>query len=219
MSLILLHGDDDVAVATSTIAAGSLERLPGTVIVVRQDVQAGHKVAVRDLSLDSVVRKYGHIIGVMTEPAAIGSHVHTHNLAMSHDPSISDPAGSQPTPPATDPESSSDLRRTFLGIRRPNGSVATRNYIGVLTTVNCSASVARQVVRRVEDRLPAGVDGVVALTHGTGCGMADAGDGWDVLRRTLVGYARHPNFGALVVVGLGCEVNTIDRLVDEIDID
>ena len=120
-------------------------------------------------------------------------------------------SGSVPALPA-------DVRRTFLGIKRPNGTVATRNYIGVLTTVNCSATVARQVVHKTEDDLPAGVDGVVALTHGSGCGMADSGDGWDLLQRTLVGYARHPNFGALVVVGLGCEVNSVDQLLDAADI-
>ena len=96
---------------------------------------------------------------------------------------------------------------------------ATRNYIAVLTTVNCSATVAKLVVRRTEDEIaalhPDGVDGVVALTHGSGCGMADSGPGWDVLRRTLTGYARHPNIGGIVVVGLGCEVNDLSSLVAE----
>src|SRR5512142_1265064 len=94
---------------------------------------------------------------------------------------------------------------------RPDGQVATRNFIGVLTSVNCSATVARKIARTTEDEVAEldGVDGVVALTHGTGCGMADAGEGWDILRRTLAGYARHPNIGAIVMVGLGCEVNIV----------
>ncbi|HEY6796374.1 MAG TPA: UxaA family hydrolase, partial [Kineosporiaceae bacterium] len=114
------------------------------------------------------------------------------------------------------------LRRTFLGYRRPGGAVATRNYIGVLTTVNCSATVARQIVRRTEDRIveeyPGSLDGVVALTHGTGCGMAAQGEGWDLLRRTLRGYARHPNVGGLLVVGLGCEVNDLRALTADLDV-
>ena len=113
-----------------------------------------------------------------------------------------------------------DLRRTFEGIRRPDGRVATRNFIGVLTTVNCSATVARKVARMTEDECADadGVDGVVALTHGTGCGMASRGEGWDVLQRTLAGYARHPNIGGLVVVGLGCEVNAVAGVMADLGV-
>ena len=117
-------------------------------------------------------------------------------------------------------ERPADLRRTFEGIRRPDGRVATRNFIGVLTTVNCSATVARKVARMTEDECADadGVDGVVALTHGTGCGMASRGEGWDVLRRTLAGYARHPNIGGLVVVGLGCEVNAVAGVMADLGV-
>ena len=164
------------------------------------------------------MHKYGHVIGMTAADVRAGEHVHTHNLTMP--PNATEVATSGPA--AVVPEVPADLPRTFDGIVRPDGSVATRNYIGVLTTVNCSATVAKQIVRRTEDEIAEmhaeGVDGVVALTHGTGCGMANSGPGWDVLRRTLTGYARHPNIGGLVVVGLGCEINVMGSLVDEMDL-
>ena len=124
--------------------------------------------------------------------------------------------------PVTLPTVPDDLPRTFDGIVRADGRVATRNYIGVLTSVNCSATVAKLIVRRTEDEIadmhPDGVDGVIGLTHHTGCGMADSGPGWEVLRRTLTGYARHPNIGGLVVIGLGCEINAMRSLVDEMEL-
>lgn len=186
---LLLHPDDDVAVAVAA--------LPG--------VPRGHKVAVRDLPAGAVVRKYGQVIGVATAPISAGDHVHTHNLGMSGR--------------VQDYEFGTDLRTaapvaapaTFQGIVRPDGRVATRNFIGILTSVNCSATVAKMIAGRFPapfDEFP-NVDGVVALTHGTGCGMAADGEGIALLRRTLNGYARHPNFAALLVIGLGCEVNQL----------
>jgi altronate hydrolase len=183
-----LHPDDDVAVA--------VVELPG--------VPRGHKVAVRDLARGAPVRKYGQVIGVATTPIAAGDHVHTHNLGMS-DITRDYEFGTdvRPVAPVAEPA-------TFQGIVRPGGRVATRNYVGILTSVNCSATVAKMIAGRFSalDDFP-NVDGVVALTHGTGCGMAADGEGIALLRRTLNGYARHPNFGALLVIGLGCEVNQL----------
>jgi altronate hydrolase len=172
----------------------------------RPGIPRGHKVALHDLAAGDEVHKYGQLIGVATQPIRAGEHVHTHNLAMppraGERVTSSSAAVTLPAEPLT-----------FSGIRRPDGRVATRNYVGILTSVNCSATVARQIARRFElEDLP-GVDGVVALTHGSGCGMADRGPGWELLRRTLAGYARHPNIGGLVVVGLGCEVNAVEDLV------
>ena len=221
MTLLLLHPQDDVAVAAGPLAAGASEPVPGRgPLTVRADIPAGHKIAVRDLPAGSMVRKYGQVIGETLAPVAAGEHLHVHNLGMPADPAARlaepDVHGGAAASPDRLP---ADLPRTFLGIRRPGGAVATRNYIGVLTTVNCSATVARKVAARCEDDLPDGVDGVVALTHGTGCGMADAGPGWELLRATLAGYARHPNLGGLVVVGLGCEVNTVAGLMAELGVD
>ena len=219
--LLRLSDGDDVAIALDPIARGAtVSARGGAPVTVSADIPRGHKVALREVPAGDLVRKYGHVIGVATAPIAVGEHVHVHNLAMPAGASAlasgGGAAGRLPDLPA-------DLRRTFQGIRRPDGQVATRNYVGVLTTVNCSATVARQVVRRTEDEVAAlhaeGVDGVVALTHGTGCGMASRGTGWDVLQRTLQGYARHPNIGALVVLGLGCEVNAVSGLMADLGLD
>ena len=184
---LLLQPDDDVAVA--------LRDLPG--------VPRGHKVAVHDLASGAPIRKYGQLIGVATAPIAAGEHVHTHNLGMGpHDRDYAFGTDVRDVEPVPAPAH-------FQGIRRPDGRVATRNYIGILTSVNCSATVARMIASRAStDGFP-NVDGVVALTHGTGCGMAADGDGIRLLRRTLNGYARHPNFAAILVIGLGCEVNQL----------
>jgi altronate hydrolase len=184
---LLLQPGDDVAVA--------LRDLPG--------VPRGHKVAVRDVALGGPIRKYGQLIGVATAAIAAGSHVHTHNLGMGpHDRDYAFGTDVRDVSPAPVPAH-------FEGIRRPDGRAATRNYIGILTSVNCSATVARMIANRASTEGFPNVDGVVALTHGTGCGMASDGDGIRLLRRTLNGYARHPNFAAILVIGLGCEVNQL----------
>src|SRR6185369_2565968 len=149
-------------------------------------------------------------IGFASQDIAAGDHVHVHNLAMGDfQRDYAYCVDVKPTqyvqPPAN-----------FDGIVRADGRVATRNYIGILTSVNCSATVARMVADHFRNRLDAypNIDGVVALTHKGGCGMASEGEGMDVLRRTIAGYSRHPNFAAVIVVGLGCESNQIARLVD-----
>ncbi|MEV6373518.1 UxaA family hydrolase [Micromonospora musae] len=218
MSLVLLYHSDDVAVATTPMTAGEPLALPGLAgVALRDDVPAGHKAALRDLPAGSPVRKYGQVIGRTLAQIRAGEHVHLHNLGMPQD-AAARVGGAEGTTGA--PKLPADLRRTFHGYRRPDGRGATRNYVGVLTTVNCSATVARKIARVTEDDAEGldGVDGVVALTHGTGCGMADRGEGWEVLRRTLAGYARNPNIGGLVVVGLGCEVNAVTGLMADLGV-
>lgn len=204
-ALVEMHASDDVLVALRDIAGGELVNAAGLPsLTCLTDVPRGHKVARRALAAGELVHKYGQVIGVTTEPVAEGAHVHTHNLGMpSRDTRVlaDTHAGVAPTVSRT---------RTFSGIRRPDGRVATRNYIGVLTTVNCSATVAQHIARAFDLEDLAGVDGVVALTHASGCGLETKGPGWEILRRTLIGYATHPNIGGLVVVGLGCEMLTID---------
>jgi altronate hydrolase len=104
-----------------------------------------------------------------------------------------------------------------MGYRRENGSVGTRNYIAIVTSVNCSATAARRIADSFgEEELSQypNVDGVVAFVHGTGCGMAGDGEGFEALQRVMWGYAKHPNHGGVVMVGLGCEMNQIDWLLD-----
>jgi altronate hydrolase len=199
--LLSLGPDDDVAIATRDLAPG--EQLGG--VTVRDQVPRGHKLAVRAAADGATVRKYGQQIGVALRPIEAGEHVHSHNLGFVPGERAYEPAvDNQPLPPA-------EPRASFDGIVRADGRVATRNHVGVLTSVNCSATVATLIARRAEPMLADvdGVDGVIALTHGTGCGMTADGEGMAILRRTLAGYARHPNFAALLFVGLGCEVAQI----------
>jgi altronate hydrolase len=209
---IRLHPADDVVIARVELPEGAtLAREGGVRIAVT--VPAGHKVAVRAVAQGAPVRRYNQIIGFATRAIAPGDHVHVHNLAMGDfQRDYAYCADVRPTDPVATPA-------TFEGIVRrdgPNaGRVATRNYIGILTSVNCSATVARMIARHFEGRLDEypNVDGVVALTHKSGCGMASEGEGIDLLRRTMAGYARHANFHSAILVGLGCEANQVNDLL------
>lgn len=208
--ILQLGSSDDVAVALQTVPAGY--RHAGLNVTVRHEVPAGHKVAVRAITVGAPVRKFNQIIGFASQPIASGDHIHTHNLvADNFDRDYAIGVEAHPTEFLA-PESLA----TFQGIVRPDGRVGTRNYVGILTTVNCSATVARRIAAHftpeVLQDFP-NVDGVVAITHGTGCGMAEHGEPADILRRVFAGYATHPNFGAVLLLGLGCETNQIDQLV------
>lgn len=210
--VIRIHPQDNVVIARRQLLGGTVLSDEG--VTVSGLVPPGHKVATRNIALGEPVRRYDQIIGVATKAIAAGEHVHTHNLAFSdfareHAPG----AGAQPTPYVKEPA-------TFQGIVRADGRVATRNYIGILTSVNCSATAARAIAdyfrRDIRPEALAdfpNVDGVVALTHGMGCATASDGEELQVLRRTLGGYAKHANFYAVLVVGLGCETNQIQGLV------
>jgi altronate hydrolase len=205
---IRLHANDDVVIARSEIPAGTLitkENVRAAALI-----PAGHKLAVREIAPGRPLKRYDQVIGFATRPIKPGEHVHVHNLAMgdfARDYAFcADAKPVEPVVPAA----------TFEGIVREDGRVATRNYIGILTSVNCSATVARMIADHFRNNLSdyPNVDGVVALTHKTGCGMASEGEAMDMLRRTMTGYAQHPNFFAVLNVGLGCEANQIRVWLD-----
>ena len=210
--VIRIHADDNVVIARRQLLGGTVLESEG--VTVAGLVPPGHKVATRAIAAGEAVRRYGQVIGSATQAIAPGQHVHVHNLefssfARAHEPG----AGARPTDFV-------DTPANFEGIVRDDGRVATRNYIGVLTSVNCSATAARAIADKFRrDVFPEAladypnVDGVVALTHGMGCATASDGEELQVLRRTLGGYARHPNFAAVLVVGLGCETNQIQGLI------
>ena len=199
--VLKLHPEDDVGIALADLAAGeegASEAIP-----------RGHKVALHPITAGHHIRKYGQIIGVATMDIAAGAHVHVHNLAMAYEHGGAAGGAVLPLPAPAHAD-------TFLGYPRADGRVGTRNFIGILTTVNCSGSVAQFIAEDAErrgllDDLP-NVDGIVPIAHGSGCGMAGQGEGYDILMRTLAGYAQHPNFGAILVVGLGCEVMQVSTL-------
>ncbi|HYD58273.1 MAG TPA: altronate dehydratase family protein [Burkholderiales bacterium] len=201
---IRLHAEDDVVIARLELPAGTVVQKEGVRTLAM--IPAGHKLAVRAMPKGQPVRRYSQIIGFATQDIAAGDHVHVHNLAMG-DFERDYAFASRQVPTRYFPEPA-----TFLGIVRPDGRVATRNYIGILTSVNCSATVARMVADHFRNNLHdyPNVDGVVALTHKTGCGMASEGEGMELLRRTMTGYAQHPNFHGVLSIGLGCEANQLN---------
>lgn len=214
-AFIRLHDADDVVIARSQLVQGAA--LAGT--KVRGLIPPGHKMALRDIAAGAPVRRYNQIIGFASRAIAAGEHVHVHNLGMG--PDKGDFARAHELCCDVKPEAPR-RQATFQGIVRADGRVATRNFIGVLSSVNCSATAARAIADHFSRRTnPAAltdfphVDGVLALTHGTGCGMDSEGEGLRLLRRTLAGYARHANFAAIVMVGLGCEANQVQDWLED----
>jgi len=206
---IRLNNSDNVVVARTDIPVGT--EVPHEKIICCNGIAFGHKVAVSAIKSGAAVKKYGQIIGFASKDIQPGEHVHTHNLCMGDfDRDYAFCADATPGPEdLPDPV-------TFDGINRPDGRAATRNYIGVVSSVNCSASVCRFIADAFRGNalkdFP-NIDGVVPITHGTGCGMAGQGEGFEYLLNTISGYARHPNFGGVLLIGLGCEVMQIDSVL------
>jgi len=213
--VVRLNPSDNVVVATARIPAGT--PVPGEDMTTAADIPSGHKIATRAIGRGEEVRKYGQIIGFASADIAAGDHVHTQNCAMG-DFARDYAFGAEARATEFVPESE---RASFQGIVRHDGRVATRNYIGIVSTVNCSATVARMIAAHfTPEKLAAwpNVDGVTAFVHGTGCGLADAGEGFDTLQRTMWGYVRHANCAGVLLVGLGCEVNQIRFLMEAYDL-
>lgn len=207
-----LHPTDNVVVAGGNFEAG--QPIEGCPVVPTQFVLSGHKMAVEAIAQGERVIKFGQVIGQATSEIAPGQHVHEHNLGMSaHRNDYAFAEDAQPTKFL--PEAK---RETFMGFLRGDGKVGTRNYVGIVSSVNCSATVASLIVREVEKRAVLedfpNVDGIVAITHGVGCAVSTANEGFRMLQRTIWGHARHPNFGAAMMVGLGCEANQIPMMIE-----
>ncbi|MGH1578595.1 UxaA family hydrolase [Planktotalea sp.] len=207
MDFVRLDRTDTIVTATRTLAVG----IPVEGIKTRATIPSGHKVATQAMEKGAPVRKYAQLIGYASCDIEAGDHVHTHNVEFRNT--------------EFEYEFSTDLRPvapsksvdTFFGYKRANGRVGTRNYIAIVTSVNCSATAARMIADHFTPEVLVefpNVDGVCAFVHGTGCGMADSGDGFEALQRVMWGYAKHPNHGGVLMVGLGCEMNQIDWLLD-----
>ena len=208
--LLHLHPNDNVLVAKTALALG--QEISELGVRTRAQVPAGHKIAARRIAAGEQVKKYDTVIGVATRDLEPGDYVHSHNLQLVD--YYRDPAfGADVQPVDYVPEAE---RATFEGFVRPGG-VGTRNFIGILSSVNCSATVIKRIAAHfTPERLAAypHVDGVAAFAQTSGCGMSSPSEHFDVLRRTLAGYARHPNLAGVLIVGLGCERNQVDSLVD-----
>ena len=207
---IRLHPADDVLIARAQLLGGAV--VDG--ITVRGIIPPGHKIATRAIAAGEPVRRYNQIIGFASRAIGAGEHIHTQNLDMGPDKGDFERDYAYGADVKAEPK---PRKASFMGYKRPDGRVATRNYIGILSSVNCSATAARAIAdhfsRQNHPQALAdfpNVDGVVALTHGTGCGMDTEGTGMQILQRTLAGYATHANFAGVLVVGLGCESNQIN---------
>ncbi|MFT3736527.1 MAG: altronate dehydratase family protein [Rhodocyclaceae bacterium] len=210
-SAIRLHENDDVIIATQQLMPGNT--LAEFDVVVADLVPPGHKIATRAIKAGEPVRRYNQIIGFAKTDIGAGKHIHVHNLGMGEfERDLAIGQDKHDTPPATQPA-------TFMGYKRRNGKVGTRNYIAIIASVNCSATVVRNIANHfTPERLAEypNIDGIIALVHQTGCGMNSSGEGMQILRRTLNGYAVHANVAGAVFVGLGCEVAQVGPMVAEL---
>ena len=209
--VVHLHESDNVCLAAHNLAQGALIAIGGRRIGLTGPVAFGHKIALASLEVGQPVCKYGQPIGVATQPIRPGDWVHSHNLGVTELDHAYEYATE--TPPAPTPITG----RTFMGYRRPDGRAGTRNYVAIISTVNCSASVARRIASHFDHEALAAypnVDGVIALTHKSGCSMAYDGEDHRQLARVMAGFARHPNVGAYLIVGLGCETAATPHLIN-----
>src|SRR3954471_13350164 len=218
--VLRLSADDNILVAGERIEK---DAMTSEGIATRQRIPFGHKMAAQPIAAGEPVVKFGQIIGFASQPIAAGDWVHEHNCNVGAEHGAFERdydfcAGLQPTDFVPDAE-----RATFEGYRRSNGKAGTRNYLGILTSVNCSATVAKFMAQEITrsgvlDDYPT-IDGVVPFVHGTGCAMDLKGEGFDVLRRTQWGYTSSPNLGGALLVGLGCEAFQIGRMKEVYGID
>ena len=206
---VRLRAEDNVIIASMALGRG--DAVEGLTLC--DPIPVGHKIATQALAKGSAVRKFGQIIGYAAEDIVAGAHLHTHNIEFRPTEGAYE-FGTDLSPVLQVSEAEQDH---FMGYKRANGTVGTRNYIAIVTSVNCSATAARRIADAfgpAELAAYPNVDGVVAFVHGTGCGMAGNGEGFEALQRVMWGYARHPNHGGVLMVGLGCEMNQIDWLLE-----
>lgn len=209
-SVILLNPADNVAIARIALPAGQEVQTGKSSIITRDSIPAGHKVALRHIAPDEKVFRYGNVIGFATRAIEPGEHVHIHNLGY-QDLDLSSVQFGSDAPQRM----SAAQERTFLGFRRPDGRIGTRNYIGVVAASNCAAHTAELIATSFAgEALPSNVDGVVAFPHGEGCAMS-IGPDTEQLQRTLQGVLDHPNISAALILGLGCEVNQISHYLGQ----
>lgn len=208
--VILLRPDDNTCIAARTLSTGDEIEVAGQTLKVSASAPMGHKFAIRGIKKGDKVYKFGQVIGFATSDIAPGDWVHVHNMTAGEFERDYAPCTAVPAPP------SPITGRTFQGYKRADGKFGTRNYVAVISTVNCSASVSKYITGRFSRELLAkypNIDGLVPLTHKGGCAMQFDGEDHRQLNRTLAGFARHPNIGAFLLIGLGCETGAMGHLI------
>ncbi len=217
---VQLRPEDNVAVAARPLAAGLSVQVNGRALSLADRIGLGHKLALRDIGKGEAIYKYGQIIGFAGQAIPAGSHVHVHNVAadaFERDYAFCRDCPKPPVPPGTDVPGA-PAARYFQGYDRGDGRIGTRNYIAIISTVNCSASTSKYISEKLRAtdllrRYP-NVDGVVAITHKQGCAIQYDGPDHRQLDRTLAGFAKHPNVAAYILIGLGCETAHAIHLVE-----
>lgn len=204
--IVHIHPDDNVIVAIDSLEAGSEVDAAGRRVVLREEIPAGHKIALRPLAEGEPIVKYGHRIGTLSEAVEPGGWVHSHNLK-----TALKPGESYTYEPARNDVGSLEIP-TFMGYRRPNGRVATRNEIWVINTVGCVNRSAERIARMANQRFAGRIDGVHAFAHPYGC--SQLGDDLTNTQKILAALIRHPNAGGVLVLGLGCENNRLETLLE-----
>ncbi|MCA9123486.1 MAG: altronate dehydratase [Planctomycetaceae bacterium] len=211
VDVIYLNAQDNICVAARPLPAGTAITVGDGRFKIETPIPLGHKIAIKPIAKDEPVRKYGQVIGFATEPIAAGGWVHSHNVAIGE--FARDYASATETP--SPPEPITD--RTFMGYRRADGKAGTRNYLAIISTVNCSASVSKYIAERFDKSLLKdypNIDGVIALKHDNGCAMQFGGLQHQILNRVMGGMAKHPNIGGYLLCNLGCETGTMGSLLD-----
>lgn len=208
---IRIHPSDDVAVVVTPIHADQSVAIGDIRVGARADIPAGHKIALRDIASGDTVRKYGFPIGHATADIKTGDWVHSHNLATALSGSVEYRYEPRRNVSAADPKNSGREIPTFMGYRRANARVGTRNEIWILNTVGCVNHAAERIARNASEKLGPNIDGVHAFSHPYGC--SQLGDDLHNTQRVLAGLMRHPNAGGVLVLGLGCESNQIGSLL------
>jgi altronate hydrolase len=207
-----LRPEDNVVIAARNLPAGAELRHNGSLFMLPRPVSLGHKIAIRAIGVGEAIYKYGQTIGFASAPIAAGGHVHVHNVSATL--FERDYAFCRDCPPPPVPDES----RTFMGYERPDGRFGTRNYVAIISTVNCSASTSKYIAERFKAsdliRQFPHVDGIVPITHKAGCAMQYGGADHNQLDRTLAGFAKHPNVAAYILIGLGCETGQAMHLIE-----
>ncbi|HET6231280.1 MAG TPA: altronate dehydratase family protein [Longimicrobiaceae bacterium] len=203
---VQVHPTDNVAVLVAALPAGAEIEVAGSTVVLREDVGAGHKVALAPLRAGETVVKYGFPIGLTTADVEQGVWVHSHNLK-THLEGVLDYSYA----PVAQPSPAVSAMPTFMGYRRSDGRVGTRNEVWIVNTVGCVNTAADRIARAAAERYAGRVDGVHSFSHPYGC--SQLGDDLQNTRAVLAGLIRHPNAGGVLVLGLGCENNQMDELL------
>ena len=198
-NIIKLNSKDNIGVAPMNIPEGAEIK---SNLKAQTDIPFGHKISIADIQKDELIYKYGQIIGKAFEKIERGSHVHTHNMMFyEFDRNYKFIKKNLDTSYKKD--------KFFYGYKRNNNTVGTRNYIGLISTVNCSATVVKKIANKINlflnENNYKNIDGAVCLKHSSGCGMNTSGKGMEVFNRTIEGFKSHQNFGKVFVIGLGCE--------------